>query len=533
MIKNVELLKGKCLFHLYREKRAILKKESLPVKEYQIQISQCDSMNKNVILLLGRAVDDYSIDSDGSKILDLAMVDYVHNTNSLNECKRCLLCRSKAELRKSHMCPHAILRAYTSGSILPKSHRIFDTSSSQVGQCKSPKEATYFMFCHSCEQKFCDFGEKQFLPLFFKKVYDNGPQKSHSIVYKEWLYQFCLGMVFRGLAQQDICNFYNSGDLYESFIALRSSILDSAVAFSFPVALILNPTISPEAMECGFINHVLNMPYFVAVKSYNTVPSVAHFVVVHTGVFNIIMTLTSPKSHVVDERYIIDPREGTYPVPTEEDRTAVIPKGLWKLFQSMAIEFETRWLERPAKPAEKILQQEVVHPPEELKQTFNIVKSVETDLVRFADRIQPSTVADHCKVISLLPSGFSVSSTQQPDVVVVPNGHRVLLHLPKSKNEMIILATGTAPSPFHIEKPYILYHYREPGLKLTAGFFISPTDLRACEYLPYREELYNVNKIAAVQEFRDNVHATLSKLLKRKGIHSLSHIIRRLKNLER
>ena len=53
-------------------------------------------------------------------MLDRAMIDYIHATNNLKDCMRCLLCLKKArDIRRSHYCPRQILERFASGCYMP------------------------------------------------------------------------------------------------------------------------------------------------------------------------------------------------------------------------------------------------------------------------------------------------------------------------------------------------------------------------------------------------------------------------------
>ena len=107
---------GKSCFYLYREKQRQLQFVSLSTADmYQYKDSFCGLMFE-AVKLLGVSFDEGLLLEDDKWMLDRAMIDYVHATNNLKDCMRCLLCLKKArDIRRSHFCPRKILERFTSG----------------------------------------------------------------------------------------------------------------------------------------------------------------------------------------------------------------------------------------------------------------------------------------------------------------------------------------------------------------------------------------------------------------------------------
>ena len=99
------LLKGKSIFYIYQPaiRFITINKQSLPKEKVAQILNDCLPYIKEAILLLGDALDRYSLDVEGSRLLDLAMMDCMREANQLGKCKRCLLCREQNELKKSHV----------------------------------------------------------------------------------------------------------------------------------------------------------------------------------------------------------------------------------------------------------------------------------------------------------------------------------------------------------------------------------------------------------------------------------------------
>ena len=84
------LLKGKSAFHLYTLQKSIPK--NLSAKEYHQRHLSCYAKAREAIVILGKALDLNTMDEEGSKMLDIAMMDYILAPKNLKDIKRCLLC---------------------------------------------------------------------------------------------------------------------------------------------------------------------------------------------------------------------------------------------------------------------------------------------------------------------------------------------------------------------------------------------------------------------------------------------------------
>ena len=104
-VKVAKVYKGMALYHIYRQEQMHLqeKQDTLPPREFHSEHASCYSKAKEVIGLLGYALDEglISPDGEGSKMLDTAMVDYMYETNNLKAMKRCFLCRKKQGKKSS------------------------------------------------------------------------------------------------------------------------------------------------------------------------------------------------------------------------------------------------------------------------------------------------------------------------------------------------------------------------------------------------------------------------------------------------
>ena len=111
---QAHLFKAKCLYNLYRREHEYLCRhyELLNKQATEQKMSSCYSKAEECIRLLSVLLDNGAIDAKGSRMLDQAMLDYIHKTNKLNKLRRCLLCRTKSNLKRSHLWPKSFLKRY-------------------------------------------------------------------------------------------------------------------------------------------------------------------------------------------------------------------------------------------------------------------------------------------------------------------------------------------------------------------------------------------------------------------------------------
>ena len=136
---------GKSLYFVHKNttKFSPDKKASIPLHQKKGLLVNV----RKVILTLGILLDENAIDEEGSRVLDLAMIEYIRTTNNLNTCKRCLLCRSKGPLKSSHVIPYFILAGYAKGMIMSTSKKVYSTF--DITDFQSPW-LELFQSCVSC-----------------------------------------------------------------------------------------------------------------------------------------------------------------------------------------------------------------------------------------------------------------------------------------------------------------------------------------------------------------------------------------------
>jgi len=539
------LLKGKSAYHLYLLEKGIPK--NLPPREFHQRHASCYDKAREAIKALGKVLDFDCIDEEGSKMLDIAMMDYTFATNNLKDLKRCLLCRKMVKaLIRSHICPNSILSAFTTGAVRPeKSHRVIDTKLDAIGQAKSPKEVTYFLYCHDCEETFSKYGETQFVPEFFRVIYDiKHPAKSGSVRvhYKEWLHQFCVGIIFRSLSlmsnKRDVIN---EDEVYQVYCSCREYLLHlntgKQSGSKLPsIYILINPTV-PRPQDSGyvFMNQTLHMMCIHGIvrsdlSTGNTAfPHHGHYFIFHTGIINIILKFSpSQKAHISDD-CLVSVGGGIYEVPENMHRSDSIPPGLWKFFQHSSVKFYQHWLERPSSTR---VTGPMIVPDDKLRIVYGTVDAVQRDLENFGNAINPSPVGAQTLVVNLLPKEIIFV---QESLLELPQDHKMLLHLhfdlKDGDGEIVFL--GVSYKKEQSRRPYVIYHFYSPKFVMNAGFFINPDNMTAEEFLPGSDSKMIIDKLQNIANVRQLMPKVIPLMLKEKGFSSLHSLLHRVSSPER
>lgn len=554
-------LLGKANFQIYRKIQFQLKKmNQLQLQfspEYQAQHKRCYEIAKSAIFSLGTALDQNFLDplskEDERRMLDLALLDYI--TQARTDPGRCLLCLQKRKLCKSHYFPKAVLERFSRGVATPSDLKIFRPSAEYRGPSKSAKEMVYSMFCTKCENFLSTHGETQFRPQFFSQIYNEAdPVQStaeQEIEYGEWLYQFCLGIIFRGLAISYDEQFINCDKLYGLFQRCRELLrritpkefphLSSTPPDPIQIAILINPSEARAAEDDQYphmtkvLNSLLNYIYVQGPLDSDTIsrPHKLHCFLVHFGMINILVPINVAECKAMSSEHFIDPKGGTYTVPADEDRGKKIPKGMWKSFQCQAVISEKEVIEWPEKLAKDIERKEYREPSEALQKLFRFVESNRKAMKAQGGHILPSPIPDVVKVINFLPDQFLVRPSYDPSSVRLPPGHKILVHrnfeLSKDIGETLFLAVGSQ-KPYSREKPYVIYHRYEPGLQLHTGFFVSPMDVVAQEFLvdTWPKMLKERGEWEVIENILSVCHAVLPQVFDEKGIVNCTSLLKRV-----
>lgn len=543
-IETAKLLYAKALFHLHMKCQRSLKKFSSDLKQYRLQHKSCYSKAKEVIIKLGTALDEKYLDTEGSKFLDLSMIEYVNETNNLKSCKRCVLCRNKTDLKRSHLWPESLLRLYMSGVDSPANHKLFyKISEDGVLSTFSPHQLSYWMFCGECEQRLSKNGETQCIPLIKNCIYDvsdcRSPSRHHNVQYREWLFYFCIGLVFRGLVSPDphvsIAAFTNKDEILELLTLCRKAILNlevmEEIPLNFQVALQFTPTsLQRDDEHSGFINSLLTSFGLFALSDVCLTdgsvskPREAQFFLAHCGVFNVVVPLGKSRGVLFPQECIITPMEGTCLIPPDEERMKLLPPGIMIFFRLLADCSEVDFLVKP----KKLEAHSWIEPSSEKELVVGHNQALEEDIEQTGGVIRSSWFCSNPKLLSFLPHAFQILRPfHRPCSVIVPSGHKIILHYTFLMDEnfvsTIFLATGS-DKIFSKKNPYIIYHRCDKqGVQINSGFFISPETLSPTGFLP--DDLDKCLTTYFNAKEASELGEKINEMLKQKGFENIHSVL--------
>ena len=352
---QAKLLKGKALFFSYQRKiMYLMEKDSLLNKEEQKRlIEECFESTKEVIYLLGGALDEIYIDEEGSRLLDWSMMDCIRETNQLNICKRCFLCRRHDQsLCKSHIFPKFQL-SQAEDSLFNREnqekirqHFIFGLDKYQM---KSAGECWMWLCCKRCECIMTQNAENEFSLHF---------PSSGRVEYGSWLFNYCCTVLFRTLSLVKFPSSFNDDEVYEALLSCRKhllylpaktsphdakvseaesnqlQLLAQAVTKEIEPFLFVFPSESKRTAEnLGLVS----CPYIASYRLIDGHMGLAgqfHFFSSYCNGISIFLQFRPSSQCVLPRRCCISPQSGSYCIPEAEEATELIPKGLWMLHHS-------------------------------------------------------------------------------------------------------------------------------------------------------------------------------------------------------
>lgn len=472
------LIYGKALFHVFRREMHLLSSLAVDRKTYRQHFSRCFQLAKQCIVSLGTSLDSGLLDDEGMKFLDLAMISYASRTNNLNACKRCLLCHKHSNLQRSHLWPESMLRHFKSGVSTPSDHKLF-ISMQEDGTMRrlSPRELSFWMFCTNCEQNLSNLGERHFIPLFTKQIYNlsdlESPLREQEFSYREWLFHFCVGIIFRGLATQEyITSFTNEDELYDLFVSCRSALCGSSllqkIAEKFHFCVLFSPTkLGPKESASGFINTWLTsfgefvLSDICLSNGVGCIPREAQFFLAHCGVFNIIVPLGRSREVPLPASSCIHPCSGTYKVPAADKRLALLPRGMVTFFHLMSDRADVTFFETPKHYEEYTSRIGYIQPDTKAQCVIGANPALDTDIDLTEGFVKSAFWRHNPKVLNYLPSSFKLQKRnhRQPKIIL-PLGHKLLMHHTFATDDGMshTLFLGIGHGDIYTKNPYLLYH---------------------------------------------------------------------------
>ena len=501
---RLALFHGKSLYNIFTQELESLKNTPTTSRVYSDARLGCYKKIKKTIQLLGLAFDNKNIDDDGGRMLDVAMMVYLSESRNLTgKLPRCLLCYKKGKLAKSHICPRSILDNFAKASGAPDSGKAFFLSwpwqKMYTGTLKSAGEMTIRVLCHDCET-ILSKSESKFLPNFFRQLYNlevpDSIVREHNIEYQDWLHQFCVGLIFRGMTLQysgGRDEFVNEDEVHSLLLQCRNALLHPGSNNIPKVSIFIAPTKGdPSEVDSSLINVSIHLPFhfFFTQKKY-MYASHQLYLDAFSYTFQIGMILTnvqlSKAAWPEDPSFTIHPNGGVYKILHDSERRHTIPDYLWESLLAEAVAVEKEVMEQPRKAI-------ALQPLDDLLSVPSV--SYMTSIFDITQQSQGmgkgSKVAGHPKVMNFMPDGYEVfhSTAKAANCTVsLPPAHRILLHATCSldgteKGSTAFIAVGHSPPVYTLETPYLIFHQYEPGLQGNTAFFFSTENFEYVQYLP-------------------------------------------------
>ena len=531
----IKLVLGKSLYFVHKNTTKFLPTEKGAIIPSHLKKGLLANVKK-VILTLGMILDENAIDEEGSKVLDLAMTEYIRTTNNLNACRRCLLCRCKSTLKSSHVIPYFILAGYAKGMRTSTSKKVYSNFDS-TGEYKefTSRQVAWWMLCGKCEG-ILSGGESHFAKEIFHEIYKttdvSNPCKEIKIVYSKWLYRFMAGLVFRGLAinEKGIEGFLNDRRLYKIFNDLRKLLLCTDDEFEdYPqMGIFINPlSVSPtdSSISSTCINRLLNLPGFITLLendeklNYHRIPRIANFLLVHLGILNVVTTIPGG-NFTLPEHSLINRQSGVFIIPAENERFQKLPSLIWEslILTAQTIEALDVQITRQRLQACNV---STLQSSETLEEVFGMVQAVTEDKEFVKNHgFQPSLHPRFPKIFDFLPQNVNLKRANVHELSL-PGGHKLLLHqtlLSKTEDNggvTYFLCIGNDDGDYLSNKPYIVWHRFMPGLHINYGFFISIEDFSLQNMLPDKHSKVYAEHLFANLKSSGSFEMLLSSFLKK------------------
>ena len=536
---------GKANFQIYRKAQHELERQAdlhkIYSKSAQIQHKECYQKAKATVSQLGAACDNGFLETDEElQMLDVAMIDYMLSTNSLD---RCLLCHKKSKLQRSHYFPKALLEEFCQGFSAPTNLKILCPSSSHTGSDMSPKEFTFLMLCSSCELLLNKYGESQFYQQFFKQIYNtNVPSsvKAEQIIeYDEWLYFFCIGIIFRIIAVYHNEKFFNKNKLLDLFKICRDLLLSVPHITDCPhkpnVAILLSPQDAENSPMS--ITQALNpIASYLMIPDFSFYSSVLQCIVIRIGIINIIYVLDGGQHDIpIPKEYFINPNGGLYHVPAAHCRQAKIPANIWRVFELIAIQNTENYLNWPSKAADSLAKKKLQKPQEVVQDMFQLETNGDSQPSHkeaATYHIRPSSDESTPIVLNFLLEEIVISPTYDKSQLFLPDNHKVVFHATNKVDSLeitIFLVVGLG-GPYSFNDPYVIYHSSSPGMQFSVGFFISVENFTVLELLPDKKPklLLRDTHLSSIEEAKLVIPTMMSDTFTDKGIDSYGSLIAQL-----
>jgi hypothetical protein len=511
-------LKGKALYYVFTaEKRSLEKSTS------KTTFTSCYNKAREAINLLGLTIDN-KVDRVAERLLDQVHFDYIRKTRN-PDLVRCLLCRKKRKLKASHVWPNSVLKHLLKCMCSPQ-QRVFSVPWKDYGSLQTSKQMTFPMLCGDCEQLLSRC-ENKFKVEFFSKLYDPEDYytklaKPQSFEYGDYLYQFCLSIIFRALplVDSDISQKGNADDIYNLFITCRELLLKQDISDwqnKPSIALFISPTSLPEGVPgVPMIDRILHSPGMIVLSPWSlddctVFHGKASFLLASLGVLNLVVSLDPQSPLLLPPTSMISPKGGTLMFPEDCKRFFAMPLGVWKILESAAASYS----------------KQIFQLPQKLVKSQDWARRELRDLQEMLLAFKPSE-NDSETTLKFLPNEFHISKVfERGKSFRLPAGHRILLHMCEEVDSweasifLAVEAISSIDSHFSCNKPYTILMLRVPGYIVCIGYYVSRNKAVTTSCLVSSEDKSMLPNIETKYKTKAIADTLLPKVLQLRGFSSM------------
>lgn len=538
-------LRGTASFQLYNKKRM-----SHAVSPSQATL--CVKYAEQAVGYLGAAFDE-KLFKDGdpeAEMLDIALVDLIlGGMKGSKQQVRCLLCRSRCQkgekLISSHIWANSILHEFANSCQAPPSKKVFDFTPTTYGRLQSPRQISFPMLCKKCEDQFSQY-EKSFKSKIFDHVYGNpeyavNPEgttvhlkiKDGKDDGRQWLYCFCLSILFRALGlavQGSMKRCGNMSEVYRLFASCRKLLLEEsslagvkikkphiAIFFTPIHMIVLNKTnIDPAMMSIILSQGMSVTSQFSLHDGRKLTKGKVEYVLCSVGAINIIASVSRLYNPNIPPECWVTPSQSEFIIPQAFRRYLIFPRGLMKTFEDLAARKAARVFRAP-----HIAFQDKNHlwATEELESYLS--SELEVMCLQSSDSCQSTTK------FNLLPSPYN--AIHKPVDVKEIALSSVAIHSTSITDgglckSVLVLKHSIIES--EEDRVFALVYISKKGFTLWTGYILSSVDDVISIQQPLTESSIDVRVFQKLEKEFDTRHVLEQQLhvaMKKAGFMSMTH----------
>lgn len=547
---------GKAAFQLYNKERLGAPKKTSHVQTYYADLKT--AIGGLGTLLENGIINDRNVEAE---MFDVALMDFILSQEMQKKKSQvhCLLCRKHCregeKIINSHIWANCFLRAFAESMSAPKSKKVFDNSAKSYGLLQSPGQITYPMLCQKCEDLFGKY-EKAFKSKLFDVLYKddyeycyNPKEISINLENKinDWLYCFCLSMIFRamGLAfggSMRSCG--NVNEVYDLFTRCRSLLLSKEPLVNVKLRPVIGLFFTPihmmmlneSEMSPAFKSIIFSKATCIdSVFALHSGRELAHgnleYIICSIGAIHIVASIGKNQLPLFPSECLLSPGQKTFTIPSSMRRYLLFPKGLWKTFEYLASEKAHRILHAPKS---RLKHQANTWAVEELESFTDDItsKMAKVDLDESINLQETlSAIRIH---INLLPHPFSrvrMPMDIKNAVMLLGKSSSILFHLTtfaedsNSKSVFVVKAPLTTGGISDNSQLCALLNIESNIYSIWTGYSLSSDD-----YVSIQEPLKGGQDVRLLQRvenqlnIRQAIKAQLEAALLKLGVINTSHI---------